>query len=175
MSEGNQRIHPAVPELQKQLKQGRIGRREFLRTVTLLGMSAGTAYVMAACAPAKAPAPAAPAATEAPKATDAPAMADKAPKRGGVLKVGSPIKAVKHPANFSWVFDSNQFRHMYEYLTETGSDNITRPYLLEKWEVNDTLTEWTLFLKKGIKWSNGDEFVADDVIFNFNEWIKPET
>lgn len=182
MTHRSDRIHPAVPELQKQLRQGRVSRREFLRTVTLLGVSASTAYTMAACAPA--PRPAAPAAPAAPtaagaappaaEATAAPAAAGT-PKRGGVVKVGIQVPAVDHPARFSWVFDSNEFRQVYEYLTETGPDNITRPYLLDKWEVNDALTEWTLMLKKGIKWSNGDEFTAEDVIFNFNEWLKPET
>ena len=39
-------IHPAVPELQEQLRTGDIDRREFLRTVTLLGVTASAAYAM---------------------------------------------------------------------------------------------------------------------------------
>ena len=42
-------IHPYIPATYEQLRQGRISRREFLRTVTLLGMSAGTAMLLAAC------------------------------------------------------------------------------------------------------------------------------
>jgi len=185
-----EKIHSAVPGLQKQLKAGRISRRDFLRTATLLGVSASTAYAMAACAPAAPPAaapaagattagataaPVAGEATAAPEAAATAAPAAGAIKRGGVVKVGIQVPAVDHPARFSWVFDSNEFRLDYEYLTETGSDNVTRPYLLEKWEVNDALTEWTLFLRKGIKWSNGDEFTSEDVLFNFKEWLLPET
>ena len=183
MTNREEKIHSAVPGLQKQLKAGRISRRDFLRTATLLGVSATSAYAMAACAPppAAAPGAAAPAATTAPAAeaaaTAAPAAAPAAGaiKRGGVVKVGIQVPAVDHPARFSWVFDSNEFRQVYEYLTETGPDNVTRPYLLEKWEVNDALTEWTLFLRKGIKWSNGDELTSEDVLFNFKEWLLPET
>ena len=40
-------IHPYIPKLADQLGKGRIGRRDFLRTATLLGVSAGTAYTMA--------------------------------------------------------------------------------------------------------------------------------
>ena len=39
-------IHPAVPELREQLRTGAIDRREFLRTVTLLGVTASAAYAM---------------------------------------------------------------------------------------------------------------------------------
>jgi len=40
-------LHPYIPELQKLLRKGEIGRREFLRTATVLGVSAGAAYAMA--------------------------------------------------------------------------------------------------------------------------------
>ena len=39
--------HPAVPELAEQLRDGKIGRRDFLRTTTLLGVSATAAYTLA--------------------------------------------------------------------------------------------------------------------------------
>jgi peptide/nickel transport system substrate-binding protein len=184
MSKRTDRLHPAVPEVQEQLRQGRISRREFLRVVTLLGVSASSAYVMAACggapqqpgsvAPTAAPAAAAPTAAPAAAAPTAAAAAGGI-KRGGVLRVAIEVPAIDHPARFSWVFDSNEFRQVYEYLTETGADNITRPYLLESWKPSDDLTQWTLNLRKGIKWSNGDELTSEDVLFNFKEWLKPET
>ncbi|MBX0328897.1 ABC transporter substrate-binding protein [Oscillochloris sp. ZM17-4] len=179
MSERRDRVHPAVPEAQEQLRQGRISRREFLRVATLLGVSAPAAYVLAACgtptATAPTAAPAAAAATEAPAAAATAAPAMGAIKRGGTLRVGIQVPAVDHPARFSWVFDSNEFRQVFEYLTETGADNITRPYLLESWEASDDLKTWTLNLRKGIKWSNGDELTSEDVLFNFKEWLAPET
>jgi len=42
-------VHPYIPEAYSLLEQGRITRREFLRTATLLGMSASVAYLAAAC------------------------------------------------------------------------------------------------------------------------------
>ena len=48
-------MHPAVPELQESLRKGKISRREFLRFAGLLGLSVGTASVLANCAPAATP------------------------------------------------------------------------------------------------------------------------
>jgi peptide/nickel transport system substrate-binding protein len=39
--------HPYIPELIEELRRNRVSRREFLRTSTLLGLSAGAAYTIA--------------------------------------------------------------------------------------------------------------------------------
>ena len=41
------RVHPGVKEMEKSLAEGKCSRREFLRTVTLLGVTATTAYSLA--------------------------------------------------------------------------------------------------------------------------------
>ncbi len=41
------RLHPYISELNERLRDGRVGRREFLRTATVLGVSAAAAYAMA--------------------------------------------------------------------------------------------------------------------------------
>ena len=46
MSE-QKRVHPAVHKLIDDLAKKRVSRREFLRTTTLLGLSAGAAYTIA--------------------------------------------------------------------------------------------------------------------------------
>lgn len=183
-----ERVHPYIPEAYEMLKAGRVSRREFLRMATLLGMSLGAATIAAQCG---APAPAQPAEAptkssgEAPAATEEAAAAapTEAPtavaaagaiKRGGILKVAISVPAVDHPARFSWVFDSNEFRLVFEYLTETDKDNITHPYLLESWKASEDLKKWTLNLRKGIKWTNGDEFTSEDVVYNFKEWLNPD-
>jgi len=156
----DKRIHPYVPELCEQLRTGKVDRREFLRTATLLGVSAGAAYGMAGKILGEEITPK--------------AMAAETPKKGGTFKVSMRIQEMTDPATFDWTQKSNVARQVIEYLVETGPDNITRPYLAESWEASDDLKTWTLKLHKGIKWSNGDEFNADDVVHNFTRWLDPK-
>jgi peptide/nickel transport system substrate-binding protein len=165
-------MHPAIPELQESLRNGKLSRREFLRLATLLGLSVGSATFLANCAPApEATAPAAPAATVAPVATEVPKATIT---RGGKLISASRVQKVTHPAQFSWVSASNQLRQVAEYLTYTDRENITHPYLLESFKPSEDLKTWTLNLRKGLKHNNGDEFNADDVVFTMGEWFKED-
>jgi peptide/nickel transport system substrate-binding protein len=173
-------VHPYIPEAYDKLVQGRINRREFLRISTLLGMSAGVATLAAACgsaaqAPTAAPAEEAPA-EEAP-AEEAPAEEVAQPgaiQRGGTLTKGMQLQQLDHPARLSWVEGANIVRQIGEYLTETGPDNVTRPYLLDRWEASEDVGTWDLYLKEGIKFNNGQDLTADDVMFTFGEWLNPD-
>jgi peptide/nickel transport system substrate-binding protein len=105
-------------------------------------------------------------------------MAEEAPAggpvRGGTWTSAMGLQLLDHPARLSWVQGANIVRQIGEYLTETGPDNITRPYLLERWEASDDVKTWDLYLKKGITFNNGDELTADDVMFTIGEWLNPD-
>jgi len=154
------RVHPLVHDLAKDLKQERISRRHFLRNATLLGVSVSSAYALLSRVTGEHIVPAAQAAEG---------------KMGGVLRISMPVQEMTDPALFDWTEKSNIARQIVEYLTCTGADNITRPYLAERWEASDDLTEWTFYLRQGVKWHNGDDFTAEDVAFNFNRWLDPAT
>ncbi len=64
---------------------------------------------------------------------------------------------------------------MFEGLTEmnywTGE---FEPGLAEKWEFSKDGKTWTFELRKGVTWSDGKPFTADDVIFSFQLYFDKE-
>ena len=149
------REHPYLPELRQQLGCGRIDRREFLRTATLLGVAAGAAYAMAGL-----PAPAR-------------AQADLA--KGGKIRIGMHVQEIKDPHTISWVEPSNVLRSTVQYLTVTDQNNITHGELLEKWDASEDLKTWTLTIQKQATWRSGRPFTADDAIWNIKRALDPKT
>jgi len=146
-------VHPGILDLFEQLQQGKLTRREFIRYAALLGVSAAAASQIVGI-----PWPRRAAAANI--------------RRGGVIRVATSVQKVTHPAQFSWVEPTNILRQVAEYLTYTDKNNITHPYLLENWKAGDDLKTWTLNLRKGIKFNNGDELTADDVFFSMNQWLN---
>ncbi|MCZ8374126.1 MAG: ABC transporter substrate-binding protein [Beijerinckiaceae bacterium] len=56
--------------------------------------------------------------------------------------------------------------HVYEGLTSRGKDLKVGPGLAERWELLDGAKRWRFHLRKGVKFHNGEDFTADDVIFS---------
>lgn len=140
--------HALLPELKRQLAEKGMDRREFVRYACLLGMSASAAYSFAGLT--------------APSEVRA-----QTPTKGGTVRLGMRAQDLKSPHTYSWIESANAARQTLDYLSVTGTDNITRPGLVEKWEASEDLKTWTLRLRKDVKWHNGRQFNADDVVWNF--------
>ena len=151
--------HPAFKTLKRELAEEKLSRREFVRMAALLGVRASVAYTVAG------------------EITGAGLMpqAHAAFPRGGTLRLGMRVIEVNSPHTFSWIWDSNVARQVAEYLTKTGHDNVTRPYLLESWFPSEDLRTWTLNVRQGIHWHNGRAFTAEDVIWNIQRVLSEST
>jgi len=156
------REHALLPQLKRQLDGGDVSRREFIRCATLLGVAAGTAYAMAGMA----------APVMAGNTLPFPA-ADPRAKHGGRLRIGEMVARMEDPATYNWNEMANQTRPILEYLTMVGPDNVARPMLLESWQPSADLKTWTLHVRKGVMWHNGEELSAEHVAWNIRRWSDP--
>ena len=154
------RHHPAIPKLVEDFQSQRFSRREFLRTATLLGMSASAAYAIAGGVTMSDLVPS--------------ARADTLPK-GGSLRFAHRVGDISNPQAVNWLLFSDLTFPVVQTLTRTWQDNITRPHLAEAWEPSEDLRTWTIRLRKNAKWHSGRPFVADDIIWNIKRLIDPAT
>ena len=152
--------HPLINKVKEQFADGRMGRRDFLRYSTLLGMSAMAAYAFVG------------------KVTGidyVPQAGAASMPVGGTMRVAQRVAEVSDAHALSWFFWSNKVFPVCQTLSRTGADNITRPLLAKGFSANEDLTSWTIHLRPEAKWTSGRPFIADDVIANLEHLLDPDT
>ena len=64
---------------------------------------------------------------------------------------------------------------VFNGLTRMREDLSIEPDLAESWSSSEDLTRWTFHLRRGVKFHNGQEMVADDVVAVFRRLLDPAT
>ncbi|MCV6594162.1 MAG: ABC transporter substrate-binding protein [Silicimonas sp.] len=83
-------------------------------------------------------------------------------------------RTIKDPENFNWFTPGTKRMHgahqtMWEplFILNYATGNLD-PWLATGFEQNDGSTEFTISLRDGVEWSDGEAFNADDVVFTVN-------
>ena len=72
----------------------------------------------------------------------------------------------------------NSIRIMYDLfdpLFEINQKTELKPGVAEKYEISDDYKTYTFYLRKNLKWSNGDPLTAHDFEYSFKRLVNPKT
>src|SRR5690625_4715036 len=168
------------------------------RTITRLGVLAtSTALVLAACSgtsggegeraeghvPSNTGTPddvmEAPMLTELVEAGELPPLEERLPENPMVMEpihsegqYGGTLRRAQADAGNRNITDSFQNAGLIEWNWDADTPIAS---LAEEFEVSDDNREYTFKLREGLKWSDGEPFTAEDLMFTFEDWLGNET
>ncbi|MBP2652151.1 MAG: oppA 2 [Firmicutes bacterium] len=78
------------------------------------------------------------------------------------------------PRKSTSIAASNIEAQLFEGLTSVDSNNNPVPAAAERWEVSPDGLKYTFYLRKGLKWSNGDPVTAEDFEYAWKSVLSKE-
>lgn len=163
VDEARRQSTPVENALVDALADGSIGRREFIRRGTVLGMSVPVlTLLLAGC--------------DGGSDSQSGTPATGPGKRGGTLRV-----AVSRPTSpVDPVTAANQgsialYLICGEFLVQSEPDLSLRPALAASWKPNEDGSVWTFRLRKGITFNDGRRMTARDVAATYNRLADPDS
>ncbi len=96
------------------------------------------------------------------------------PRIGGTLKfgivkdIGTPIPFVSYTSIAQYVKDN-----VYEPLVMFDQKGEIHPWLAVSWTPNANATEWTFKIRRGVKFNDGRELTANDVVWSAKHIMDP--
>ena len=140
------------------LVSGRVSRREFLRFGSVLGLSLPYLGAVAGAAGLNA-------------ATAGRALAQTP---GGTIRLGMQVPAAAiEPVKLADSGGVTVISQVAETLVLSGQDLVARPLLAESWAPNQDGSVWTFKIRKGVKFHDGREMTAKDVVASINRIADP--
>jgi len=102
-------------------------------------------------------------------ASTAAAAAAGTSSNGPTLRVESDTSfSTFNPFTAEDAGDQQVIDGIYPLLTVVGENGVLKPYLATKWATSPDRLTWTLTLRSGLKWSDGQPLTAKDVAWTYN-------
>jgi peptide/nickel transport system substrate-binding protein len=80
-------------------------------------------------------------------------------------EVGQYGGTLKRTTNDSDFEDTSQYMYGHSPLHWTEGGAAVGPGLAKSWQASDDATQWTFVFREGTKWSDGQPFTVDDILF----------
>jgi peptide/nickel transport system substrate-binding protein len=89
------------------------------------------------------------------------------------------VATLGEPGTFNYPLNQSAysiFGFLYDGLiSENGLTGKLEPALAESWQISEDKKRIVFTLRQGLKWSDGERFTADDVVFTYNEiYLNPK-
>lgn len=101
---------------------------------------------------------------------------EEEPRSGGVLRIAldAAPPTLDQPTSTT-VATRDTSRLMFETLMTTNSNFEAVPMLAESVDISDDSRTYTFHLRKGVKFHNGKEMTAEDVVASMERWLEKST